>query len=273
MNVMRFDAEAGEFVLGVREESVQLLRGMGTICLQVGLEVKAPVATKAGRFLALQADLYGGRGSYERMLVGRVTAMLSFTPETGVERPILKFLLTSAQLHAINEARDGDLRMELEVTGTLPQAPGYPGSTTEVLHFSVAKSTWIDQITALGPSVAFEMQVPFPLEDDPRAAPAQHLRAAQRRLLDDDIDGAILEARRALEWIKDHSGWKWPGGKERLQRLQDERWAWIRFAVEDQTSAAVHKDDVTSAFKYNRDEAKALIAIAAALLTVVDKPV
>ncbi|WP_329325244.1 hypothetical protein [[Kitasatospora] papulosa] len=273
MNVMRFDAEAGEFVLGVREESVQLLRGMGTICLQMGLEVKAPIATKAGRVLALQTDLYGIGNSYQRMLVGRGTELLSFTTETGVERPVLKFLLTSAQLHAINEARDGDLRMELEVTGTLPQAPGFPGSTKEVLHFSVAKSRWIDQITALGPAVAFEMQVPFPLEDDPRAEPARHLRGAQRRLLEGDIDGAILEARRALEWIKDHSGWMWPGGKDRLQRTQEERWAWIRFAVEDQTSAAVHKDAVTSAFSYSRDEARALIAIAAALLTVVDEPV
>ncbi|MDI3420458.1 hypothetical protein [Streptomyces luteolus] len=272
MNVMRFDAEAGEFVLGVREESVQLLRGMGTICLQVGLDVKAPSATKAGRVLALQTDLYGIANPYQRTLVGRGTEVLAFTPETGVERPVLKFLLTSAQLHAINEARDGDLRMELEVAGTLPQALGFPGSTTEILHFSVAKSRWIEQVTALGSAVAFEMQVPFPLEDDPRAMPARFLRAAQRRLLDDDIDGAILEARRALEWIKGHSGWKWPGGKGRLQRTQDERWAWIRFAVEDQTSAAVHKDAVTSALTYSRDEAKALIAIAAALLTVVDDP-
>ncbi|MEU6466789.1 hypothetical protein [Streptomyces sp. NPDC046976] len=270
---MRFDAEAGEFVLGVREESVQLLRGMGTICLQVGLEVKAPVATKAGRFLALQADLYALGNAHQRTLVGRVTEMLPFTPEIGVERPVLKFLITSAQLHAINEARDGDLRMELDVTGTLPQAPGYPGSTTEVLHFSVAKSRWIDQITALGPSVAFEMQVPFPLEDDPRAEPARHLRAAQRRLLDNDIDGAILGARQALEWIRLHSGWTWPLNKDTRLRGQDERWAAIRVAAEDQASGSVHADGVTSKFSYSRDEAKALIAIAAALLTVVDKSV
>lgn len=273
MNVMRFDAEAGEFVLGFREESVQLLRGMGTTCLQVGLEVKAPVASKAGRFLALQADLYAIRNSYERTLVGQVTEMLPFTPETGVERPVLKFLITSAQLHAINEARDGDLRMELEATGTLPQAAGYPGSTTEVLHFSVARSRWIDQVNALGPSVAFEMQVPFPLEDDPRAEPAQHLRSAQRRLLDNDIDGAILEARRALEWVRLHSGWTWPLNKDPRQRGQDERWAAIRTAVEDQASGSVHADAVTSAFTYSLDEAKALIAIAAALLTVVSQPV
>ncbi|MET7367808.1 hypothetical protein ABZS61_18515 [Streptomyces sp. NPDC005566] len=110
------------------------------------------------------------------------------------------------------------------------------------------------------------------LADDPRAEAAQLLRAARRRLLDDDIDGAMLEARRALERIKERSGWKWPGGKDRLQRTQDERWAWIRFAVEDQTSAAVHRDAVTSAFTYSRNEARALVSIAAALLTVVDEP-
>ncbi|WP_330175098.1 hypothetical protein OG875_17125 [Streptomyces sp. NBC_01498] len=273
MNVMGFDAGVGDFTLVVREESVLLLGGMGTICLQMGLDVKAPPAKEAGRFLVLQADLYGIQGSYQRTLISRVTEMLPFTPETGIERPVLKFLITAPQLHAINEAREGDLRMELEVTGTLPQAVGYPGSSTEVLHLSVAKSRWIDQINALGPSVAFEMRVPFPLEDDPRAEAAQHLRSARRRLLEDDIDGAILEARRTLEWIKDHSGWGWPGNKDRRQRSQDERWAGIRLAVEDQTSASVHKDAVTSEFKYGADEAKALISIAAALLTVVDKPV
>ncbi|MFC1443148.1 hypothetical protein ABUW04_33420 [Streptacidiphilus sp. N1-10] len=87
----------------------------------MGLEVKeAPVATTAGRFLALQADFYSIGPSYQRTLVWRVTEMVWFTPEIGVERPVLKYLLTSAQLHAINDAREGELRMELEVTGTLP---------------------------------------------------------------------------------------------------------------------------------------------------------
>ncbi|MEV5124735.1 hypothetical protein AB0K49_18390 [Streptomyces decoyicus] len=273
MNVMRFEAGVGDFALDVQEESVQLLRGMGTICLQMGLEVKAPKGSEAGRILALQADLYGIGQSYQRTFIGRVTEMLPFTPEAGVVRPVLKFLLTSAQLHAINEARDADLRMELEVTGTLPQAAGYPGSTTEVLHFSVAKSRWIDQINALGPSVAFEMQVPFPLEDDPRAEPAQRLRAAQRRLLENHIDGAILQVRQVLEWIRLHSGWTWPLNKDPRQRGKDERWAAIRVAVEDQASGSVHADKVTAEFTYSGDEAKALVTIAAALLTVVDQPV
>lgn len=116
------------------------------------------------------------------------------------------------------------------------------------------------------------MQVPFPLQDDPRAgSPASACRAASA--LEDDIDGAILEARRALEWIRLHSGWTWPLNKDPRQRGKDERWAAIRVAVEDQTSGSVHEDEVTKTFTYSRDEAKALIAIAAALLTVVDKPV
>lgn len=49
MNVMRFDAGVGDLTLDVQEESVQLLKGMGTICLQLGLEVKAPPVQEVGR--------------------------------------------------------------------------------------------------------------------------------------------------------------------------------------------------------------------------------
>lgn len=56
---MSFDAEAGQFVLGVRGESVAASQGHGKICLRMGLEVKAPVATKVGRFVTLQTDRNG----------------------------------------------------------------------------------------------------------------------------------------------------------------------------------------------------------------------
>ncbi|MFJ8865466.1 hypothetical protein ACIRD6_06850 [Streptomyces sp. NPDC102473] len=57
----RFDAEARTCILGLPEESAQLPRGMGTICLRKG---------------------HVGRRLLARSLVGRVTEMLSFTPET-----------------------------------------------------------------------------------------------------------------------------------------------------------------------------------------------
>lgn len=50
--------------------------------------------------------------------------MLPFTSEAGAERPVLKFLITEARLHAISEARDGDLRLRrgrlLHPSGTGP---------------------------------------------------------------------------------------------------------------------------------------------------------
>ncbi|SBU94678.1 hypothetical protein YUMDRAFT_05176 [Streptomyces sp. OspMP-M45] len=61
MNVMRFDAGAGDFALDIQDESVQLLRGMGTICLQIGLKVKASdTNTEAGRLLELVTRSWSG---------------------------------------------------------------------------------------------------------------------------------------------------------------------------------------------------------------------
>jgi hypothetical protein len=97
-----------------------------------------------------------------------------------------------------------------------------------------------------------------------------YLREAQRRLRDDDADGAMLEARRTLEYIKLNSGWSWPVGKAAREHTPDERWTWIRAALEDQASGALHKDVVTKDFTYSRTEAETLIAMAAALLRLLD---
>ncbi|MFD9320069.1 hypothetical protein ACFWDQ_20735 [Streptomyces sp. NPDC060053] len=51
------------------------------------------------------------------------------------------------------------------------------------------------------------------------------------------------------------SGWSWPGNKPARERTPDQRWAWIRAALEDQASGALHKDAVTKTFKYSRAEA------------------
>ena len=46
-----------------------------------------------------------------------------------------------------------------------------------------------------------------------------------------------------------------------------------RRSAGDQASSAVHEDALTSAFKCNPGEVKALISMTAVLLTVVDHPV
>jgi hypothetical protein len=67
----------------------------------------------------------------------------------------------------------------------------------------------------------------------------------------------------------------WPGinRNEDLQApSQDQRWRAIYKAAFDQASGAIHEDDVTRSFTYNRGEAEALIGIAAALLKAAPGP-
>jgi hypothetical protein len=80
-----------------------------------------------------------------------------------------------------------------------------------------------------------------------------------------------VDVRKALERIRLHCGRTWPLNNDSRLRPKDERWAAIRSVVEDRASGSVRADAVTSAFTYTRDEARALIGIAAALLAVVDR--
>jgi hypothetical protein len=52
----------------------------------------------------------------------------------------------------------------------------------------------------------------------------------------------MLQIRKALETIKNTSGWNWSGRKDKPDRTIDERWALIRSAMEDQASGTMHVD-------------------------------
>ncbi|UXY24939.1 hypothetical protein N8I84_41600 (plasmid) [Streptomyces cynarae] len=268
MDELRFDAPVGTMAIGPRDNGLMLVKELGAHSLRLQLEVKTSAAAEAGRVLVLDTTLYAPFANGPRGMLGTATATVAFRPNS-VERPELRYMLTSAQVRALDEHRFGDLRLELDVRATLPQATSYPGSSA-TLYIAVAESRWRQQIEGLGPSLAVEMSVPFPAGDDERQEAVRYLQEAQRRLRDDDVDGAMLEARRTLEYIRLNSGWLWPGNKPSRERTQDERWAWIRAALEDQASGALHKDAVTKTFKYSRTEAETTIAMAAALLRLLD---
>ncbi|MEU9396827.1 hypothetical protein AB0D86_43400 [Streptomyces sp. NPDC048324] len=264
MDELRFDAPVGTMAIGHRDNSLMLLKELGAHSLRLQLEVKTPAAVEAGRVLILDTVLWAPSDNGQRGMLGTATATVAFRPDS-VERPELRYMLTSAQVRALDGHRSGDLRLEIEVRATLSQATSYPGASA-TLYISVAESRWRQQMEGLGPSLAVEMSVPFPADDEGRQEAVAYLREAQRRLRDDDIDGAMLEARRTLEYIKVNSGWSWPGSKPARERTPEERWAWIRAALEDQASGALHKDAVTKTFTYSRAEAETMIAMAAALL-------
>ncbi|WP_149829210.1 hypothetical protein [Streptomyces tailanensis] len=49
------------------------------------------------------------------------------------------FPLTSLQVYAVEEARAGDVRFEIDLNATLSQAAGYPGCAQDTARISIAK--------------------------------------------------------------------------------------------------------------------------------------
>lgn len=193
-----------------------------------------------------------------------------FSPDGGVRRATPQYLITNAQLLALEEHRTGDLRLEVHIRSYLPQASGFPGGGEVIERIAVAESRWRQQLVGLGRTLGAEMLIPFPADDGPRQAVADLLGEAQRLLGGNEVDSAILHIRKALEAMKPLSGWNWPPSKkDRNDRTADERWAVIRGALEHQASGAMHEDGGTKGYVYSRGEAEALIGLTAALLTIV----
>ena len=173
-NQLRFEEGLGSYSVNVAPESVWVLQGMGTHVLQVQLEVGIPQVTeKAGRLLYLETALCAPDGSGPRIPLAFSDVSVPFNPDGEVRRPTLYYLITNAQLLALEQRRNGDLRLELQVNGILPQAAsGFPGGTQVTEYISIAESRWRQQLAGLGRTLGAEMLIPFPDDDEPRQAVA-----------------------------------------------------------------------------------------------------
>jgi hypothetical protein len=272
VNQLRFEAGLGVYTVNVAPESVWVSKGVGTHCLTLQLDVGSPAAgPETGRLLCLETILYAPELNGPRMPLAHVNISVAFNPESEFRRPRLQFLLTNPQLRALEDRRNGDLRLELEVSAFLPHAvSGFPGAPLVTEHISIAESRWRQQLAGLGRTLGAEMLIPFPDDDEPRQEIAGRLREAQRLLAGNETDSALLQVRKALEVIRKASTWGWAPGKDKKERTPDERWALIRSAMEDQASGAVHEDAGTRNYQYSRTEVEALIAATAALATVMN---
>jgi hypothetical protein len=244
---------------------------MGTHYLQIQIQVGIPqVDAVAGRLLCLETTLYASQGNSPRVPLASANVSVPFNPTGEVRQPTLQYLITNAQLLALEQRRSGDLHLELQVRGFLPQAAtGFPGASEVTEHISIAESRWRQQLAGLGRTLGVEMLIPFPDDDEPRGGIAVFLREAQRLLGGNETDSAMLQVRKALETIKNTSNWNWPGKKDKGERTAGERWALIRAAMEDQASGAMHVDPGTNTYTYTRAEVETLIAMTAALLCIV----
>ncbi len=271
MDQLKFEAGLGTYNVNVAPESVWISKGMGTHYVQLQLEIGIPeVGTDAGRLLCLETTLYAPQTTGPRVPLASANVFVAFEPTGETRRESLQYVITNAQLLALEQRRTGDLRLELHMRGFLPQASGFPGGPEATERIGIAESRWRQQLAGLGRTLGVEMMIPFPADDEPRRAIADFLREAQRLLGGNEIDSAMLQVRKALEKIMPSSGWSWPGQKkDKHDRTADERWAWIRSALEDQASGALHEDAGTKDYTYSRAEVEALIGMTAALLSIV----
>jgi hypothetical protein len=272
VNQLRFEEGLGVYNVSAAPDSVMIARGMGTHYIQVQLQVGIPeVSAAAGRLLLLETTLYAPQGATGgRVPLASATVSVPFNPSGEIRLPVLQFLVTNAQVQALEQHRNGDLRLELQVNAVLPQAAsGFPGATQVIEYITIAESRWRQQLAGLGRTFGVEMLIAFPDDDEVRLAVGGFLRQAQRLLGGTEIDAAMLQVRKALETIKNTGSWPWPvGKKDKGEITAGERWALIRAAAEDQASGAMHVDPGTKDHIYSRAEVEALIAITAALLNV-----
>ncbi|WP_329449231.1 hypothetical protein OG906_41320 (plasmid) [Streptomyces sp. NBC_01426] len=272
MDNLNFDEPIGSVAVSPRDNSLLLVKALGTHTLQLTLDIHVPKAPEAGRVLVLETSLQAPHGNGMPIALAASNATLALRPDQRTDHKFT-YTLTNAQLRALEENRSGDLRLEITVRAVLPQAAAglHPGSTDIRLYLTVAESSWKRQLEGLGPSLAVEMSVPFPAADEPRREAVQYLLSAQSRLRGaPDIDGALLDVRRTLEYIRENSGWPQPSSKKQFEQYtKEERWAATCKALERQASGALHKDVVTKEFTYTREEAETMIAATAALLRLI----
>ncbi len=128
-----------------------------------------------------------------------------FDPAGEVQRPTLYYLTTNAQLLALEQQRSGDLRLELQVSGVLPQAvSGFPGGTQVTGYINIAASRRRQRLAGLGRTLGAEMLIPFPDDEEPCRAVADFLREAQRLLGGSEIDPAMLQVRKGRGDHQEH---------------------------------------------------------------------
>ena len=83
---------------------------MGTHYFQIQLQIGIPqVEAVAGRLLYLETMLYAPQGNGPRVPLASANVSVPFNPEGEVRLPTLQYLITNAQLRALEQQRNGDL--------------------------------------------------------------------------------------------------------------------------------------------------------------------
>ena len=109
MNQLRFDQGLGVYSVSAAPDSVMIAKGMGTHYIRVQLQVGIPeVGAAAGRLLLLETTLYAPQGTTGgRVPLASANVSVPFNPGGETRLPDLLFLVTNAQVQALENHRNG----------------------------------------------------------------------------------------------------------------------------------------------------------------------
>jgi hypothetical protein len=267
---------------------LRLWPAVGGALIQISVNVSG-TETASTRGYQVAAEMWVSRNSSN--LDSRLLCRLNYDSPLSIgreARPVmLKGLVTDAQLRAAEELRAGaghlwvSLRISLtriEASSALAvQSPALLVQTTarlaektSSLDFSLSSGDWCIEFERARAGAYVEILVPVTANGD-RARDAQSLATARDLVQNGQYASAVIEARKVVEAARREYDTKKVASVARpinhLQRTKDQRWA---VAIEDFISlmgGAAHSDPGGSAeFEWDRDEAIALLGVAASLL-------
>jgi hypothetical protein len=133
----------------------------------------------------------------------------------------------------------------------------------------VHAATWVRMLRQVNAGTSLAVVLPVPLDYAAAARVGSHLRAAIAKVNNTDYDGAVTEARRAIDALTEIRP-AWPTENDvrltkAVDRTFDQRLAMLKHALFGLASPAAHGDEVAASFNWSRETALAVIAGVAAL--------
>jgi hypothetical protein len=194
--------------------------------------------------------------------------------------------LTDEQLAVIEQRRaGGDLQLWLDVQVDVGYDEGVTGGSLDQrwpaqeaqLAVPIQREGWVRLLSQVGAGASLAIVLPISIAPGPTGPIGEHLRGAVRKITNGEPSDGIVEARKALDVIKDLYG-KIPSEQaivsvDKEQRTLDQRLALLRHALHGLASPAAHGDASARAIRWDQTTALAAVAgIAALAATLPESP-
>jgi hypothetical protein len=184
--------------------------------------------------------------------------------------------LSDEQLAVIEDRRaGGDLQFYLDIFVVLGYDPAAPVNADHNERWPAGKCAetvlvqsgpWERLLAQTAAAMSLAIVVPVPLGQSAAGRVGGYLRSAVAKVNDNDYEGAVIAARKAIEAM----GVNWPTERQvidvnRAHRTVVQRLAMLRHAAYSMACLAPHADEVAGSMTWDRSKALAVIAAVSAL--------